>query len=195
MRTPIILSRFPVVAALITTLTTFACQSDYQRMEASELASGETVNELFLGLELGMDRKTFYEKCWKMNQEGLLVDGPSELLVEYDVEMPSALPTKMRFYPKFHQNKIYLMQADYSYEGWAPWNEDLSVENLRHDVVQLYEKWYGPGFIEVKSKDGNQVVFAKVDGNRRTRIFKKNISTVRVEILDLRTQQKPETPA
>ncbi|SMP31340.1 hypothetical protein SAMN06265367_10772 [Algoriphagus winogradskyi] len=161
-------------------------------MEDNELASGETFNELFLGLELGMEKKTFYEKCWKMNQEGILLNGPTELSIEYKVEMPSGLPTKMRFYPKFDQDKIYLMPADYSYDGWAPWNEDLAVEKLRADVVALYEQWYGDGFIEVNSEDGSQVVFVKMDGNRRVRIYKKNLSTVRAEIVDLKIQKQLE---
>ncbi|GAA0877939.1 hypothetical protein GCM10009119_09070 [Algoriphagus jejuensis] len=176
----------------ITSYTILSCQSDYQKMEAKELASGNIENELFLGLELGMSQKTFYEKCWKMNGEGILTNGPTELSVEYQVEMPSSLPTKMRFYPKFKDDKIYQMPVDYTYDGWAPYNKELSVENLRKDVVNLYESWYGQGFIEVKSEDGNQVVFVKVDGNRRTRIFKKNLSTVRVEILDLRVQRELE---
>ncbi|WPR75499.1 hypothetical protein [Algoriphagus sp. NG3] len=154
-------------------------------MEEQQLASGKQENELFLGLELGMGKKLFYEKCWQMNNEGILTNGPSELSVEYQVQMPSSLSTKMRFYPKFQDEKIYAMPVDYIYEGWAPWNEELSAEKLRSDVLKLYEDWFGPGFIEVKSEDGNQLVFVKIDGNRRTRIFKKNISTVRVEIVDL----------
>lgn len=139
-----------------------------------------------------MDKKDFYEKCWEMNKQGILVNGPTELSVEYNVEMPSAIPTKMRFYPKFEQDKIYLMPVDYSYTGWAPWNEELAVEKLRADVVALYEQWYGEGFIEVSSEDGSQLVFVKIDGNRRVRIFKKNLSTVRAEIVDLKIQKQLE---
>ena len=89
-------------------------------MEEKELASGKIQNDLFLGLELGMDKKIFYEKCWEMNKQGILLNGPTELSIEYQVELPSALPSKMRFYPKFNQDKIYQMPVDYTYEGWAP---------------------------------------------------------------------------
>ncbi|WP_111316669.1 hypothetical protein [Algoriphagus chordae] len=164
-------------------------------MESAQLASGKLENSLFLGLELGMDKKTFYAECWEMNKEGILINGPTELSVEYQVDLPSAKPAKMRFYPKFNDDKIYLMPVDYTYEGWAPWNDELAVEKLRADVLALYEDWYGEGFIEVKSEDGNQVAFVKVDGNRRTRIFKKNLSTVRVEIVDLPILHQIENPA
>ena len=171
-------------------LVLFSCTSEYRKLEQRELASGKEVNELFLGLELGMDRQAFFDTCWKRNQEGLLTNGPSELSVEYNAEMPSGNKAKMRFYPKFQEDKIYLMPIEFSYEGWAPWNEELSAEKLRDDVLLLFETWYGPGFMEISSTDKSQLVFVKMDGNRRIRIFKKHISSVRAEISDLPVEKK-----
>ncbi|SEF55970.1 hypothetical protein SAMN03080598_00605 [Algoriphagus boritolerans DSM 17298 = JCM 18970] len=168
----------------------FSCQSEYEQLERKELNSGKQVNDLFFGLELGMDRKTFFETCWELNKQGKLSNGPTELSVEYKAEMASGNPARMRFYPKFEQDKIYLMPIEFSYEGWAPWNEELTVEKLREDVVKLMEEWYGPGFIEVSNEDKSQIVFVKMDGNRRIRIFKKHISAVRVEISDLPVEKK-----
>lgn len=176
--------------SLVIFLFLFSCQSEYERLEKKELNSGKKVNELFLGLELGMDRKSFFDTCWELNKQGKLTNGPTELSVEYKAEMPSGNPASMRFYPKFEQDKIYLMPIEFVYEGWGPWNEDLSVENLRADVVKLFEEWYGPGFIEVTNEDKSQIVFVKIDGNRRIRIFKKHISAVRVEISDLPVEKK-----
>jgi hypothetical protein len=178
------------VNSLILLLFLLSCQSEYERMEKKELASGKQVNELFLGLKLGMDRKSFFETCWDLNKQGKLSNGPSALSVEYKTHLPSGNPAIMRFYPQFEQEKIYLMPIEFTYEGWAPWNEDLSVENLRTDVIKLFEEWYGPGFIEVSNEDKSQIVFVKMDGNRRTRIFKKHISSVRVEISDLPVEKK-----
>lgn len=178
-------SLFTLVFALL-----FSCQTPYEKMEKRELASGKTQNELFLGLELGMDRKAFYQTCWDLNQQGLLINGPSELSVEYTPEMPSGHPAKMMFYPKFEDEKIYLMPIEFQYTGWAPWNEELSANKLRDDVVQLFETWYGPGFIEVSNEDKSQVAFVKIDGNRRIRIFKKHLSIVRAEISDLPVEKK-----
>ncbi len=178
------------VNTLILALLLFSCQSEYEKLEKKELSSGKTVNELFFGLELGMDRKAFFDTCWELNKQGKLSNGPTELSVEYKAEMPSGNPARMRFYPKFEEDKIYLMPVEFAYEGWAPWNEELTVEKLREDVVKLFEEWYGPGFIEVTSEDKSQVVFVKMDGNRRIRIFKKHISIVRVEISDLPVEKK-----
>lgn len=171
-------------------LLLFSCKSEYQKLEEKELASGKEVNELFLGLELGMPKRDFFETCWQLNKQGKLTNGPTELSVEYSASMPSGFPAKMRFYPQFDQEKIYLMPIEFTYEGWAPWNEELSAEKLREDVVKLFESWYGPGFIEVRSEDKSQVVYVKMDGNRRIRIFKKHISAVRAEISDLPVEKK-----
>lgn len=178
------------VNSLVLALFLFSCQSEYEKLEMKELASGKQVNELFLGLKLGMDRKSFFETCWDLNKQGKLSNGPSALSIEYKAQLASGNPAIMRFYPQFEQEKIYLMPIEFTYEGWAPWNEDLSVENLRTDVVQLFEEWYGPGFIEVTNEDKSQIVFVKIDGNRRIRIFKKHISSVRVEISDLPVEKK-----
>ena len=173
-----------------------ACGSEYQRLEKQELASGKVVKELFLGLELGMTQTDFYDACWALNKKGMLTNGPTELSVEHSLVFPSGNKGKMRFYPKFEEGKIYLMPVEFTYDGWSPWNEALAVEALRTDVVQLLEKWYGEGFIEVTNEDKSQIAFVKMDGNRRVRVFKKTLSSVRAEISDLPIQkmvsQKPQ---
>jgi hypothetical protein len=177
-------------ASLLFLSFAFACKSPYEKLEAEQLASGKIANELFLGLHLGMERKQFYETCWNLNKEGILTNGPTELSVEYMAEMPSGNPARMRFYPNFLDEKIYMMPVEFTYEGWAPWNEELSVEKLREDVVKLLEQWYGTGFLEVTNQDKSQIAFVKMDGNRRIRVFKKHISVVRVEISDLPIEKK-----
>lgn len=192
MKNPLHSTFTKLILLTLTILTAISCQSKYEKMESRELKSGKIANEIFLGLELGMSQKAFYEICWDLNKKGILSNGPSELSVEYTVEMPSELTAKMRFYPKFEEKKITQMQVEFSYEGWAIWNENLAVEKLREDVVKLFEKWYGPEFIEVSNADKSQIVFVKVDGNRRIRVFKKQISIVRAEIVDLNNLRKQE---
>jgi hypothetical protein len=161
-------------------------------MVEKEMASGKTVDDLFLGLKLGMTRKEFYETCWELNKQGVLTNGPTELSVEYDAPLPSGKTAKMRFYPKFEDDKIYLMQIEFTYDGWAPWNEDLTAENLRSDVIAMFESWYGAGFIEVSNEEKSQLAYVLVNGNRRVRVFKKHLSVVRAEILDLKVEEEIE---
>jgi len=166
-------------------LSMISCKTDYQKLEEKELSSGKVANDLFLGLKLGMTKKEFFETCWELNSQGILVNGPSELSVVYQLKLPSGNSAKMQFYPKFNDEKIYLMPMEFSYDGWAPWNEDLSVETLLKDTIAQLEEWYGEGFIEVSNDDRSQVAYVKVDGNRRIRVFKKSISKISVDIADL----------
>jgi hypothetical protein len=184
--------RFILPIAILLILGTSSCKSDYQKMVEKELSSGEIVDELFLGLKLGMTKKEFYETCWELNKEGVLTNGPTELSVEYDAKLPSGKTAKMRFYPKFEDDQLYLMPIEFTYLEWAPWNEELSAENLRTDIVSLFEEWYDTQFIEVANEDKSQLAYVSVNRNRRIRIFKKHLSVVRAEILDLKVQEKIE---
>lgn len=172
-------------ASLLLLFSLLGCETEYQKKERKELASGKIHKELFLDLELGMDKKDFFEACWEWNKKGVLSNGPTELSVEHTLTLPSGNSAKMRFYPKFNDNKIYLMPVEFIYDGWAPWNEELNIENLRDDVVALFEEWYGSGFFEVSNEDRSKLAYVKLDGNRRVRIFKNSLSTIRVEIADL----------
>jgi hypothetical protein len=71
------------------------------------------------------------------------------------------------------QGRIYEMPVKFKYIGWAPWNKNLTSDNLQHNLVKWYEKTYGRGFIEVRHPL-HGTAFVKVDGNRRISIFKEN---------------------
>jgi hypothetical protein len=49
----------------------------------------------------------------------------------------------------------------------------------------LFEKWYGGTFIKETNKAGDKTVWVKVDGNRRIRLFIKNVSTVAGDFSDM----------
>lgn len=181
-----------ILSVCLILLVVVSCKTEYQKLEEEELSSGRVENDLFLGLKLGMAKKEFFETCWELNSQGILVNGPPELSVVYQLELPSGNSAKMQFYPKFNDDKIYLMPMEFSYDGWAPWNEELSVDTLLKDTIEQLEVWYGEGFIEVSNEDRSQVAFVKMDGNRRIRVFKKSISKVRAEIVDLPVQKKME---
>ena len=174
--------------------TVLACQpkSEYDRVKERELSSGKVVEDLFLDLRLGMGRKEFFGTCWEYNKKGILTNGGHHLMVQYKPEMPSGKVTDMFFYPQFEENKLYFMPMEFVYPAWFPGNEDYSNEKLFEDVVDLMGNWYGEGFFEVANKDRSIRAMVKIDGNRLIRVFKKDISTVRVEILDLRVKDISE---
>ncbi len=144
-------------------------KSDYQKMHEKELSSGIRQDSLFLGISFGMSDTDFYSRCAELNQQGIFRQGPQSASVEFDI-LELKYSAKMVFYPNFHKDKIYEIPATFSYNGWAPWNKHLSEDSLRVEVLELFEKWYGKGFIEVQNP-GKSTTYVKIDGNRQIEIY------------------------
>jgi hypothetical protein len=172
----------------------FSCKpkTEYDLVKEREMASGKIEEKLFLDLRFGMGRKDFFEVCAKHNKDGILINGAHYLQVQYKPNMPSGKATDMFFYPDFEEDKIFFMPMEFIYSAWFPGNEEFTNEKLIVDVVGLLESWYGKGFFEVANQDKTISAMVKIDGNRLIRVFKKNINTVRVEILDLRVKDITE---
>ncbi|WP_240485942.1 hypothetical protein [Anditalea andensis] len=163
-----------------------AQKTEYDIIKKRELSSGKQVNELFLNISFGMDQYTFYTTCREHNKKGLLTDGAHHLPILYKTEMPSGKKADMFFYPQFSDDKLSFMPIEFEYPSWFPTNEEYSSTFLKKDVVDLLESWYGQGFFEVTDKGKTKSVMVKIDGNRLIRVFKKNLKSVRVEMMDLR---------
>lgn len=164
-----------IMTALVAGLIIFGCspRSKYDRMLQDELASGVRHDSLFMGLYFGMPQKDFYTHCWMLNREGVIKQGTGNTTVEYELKDELKYPATMDYYPDFVQKKIFEIPVRFMYNGWAPWNKELSSGKLQLDVLRLYEEIYGEGFIKVKhSKWG--MAYVKIDGNRRITIFKQD---------------------
>ena len=160
---------------LITGLIIYGCspRSKYERMLKQELASGVRHDSLFMGMYLGMPEKDFYSHCWMLNREGFILQGSNNTTAIYNMKDELKYPATMDFYPGFFQDKIYEMPVRFIYNGWTPWNKELSSDNLELDVLRLYEKIYGEGFIKVKHPKRG-MAYTKINGNRRITIFKED---------------------
>jgi hypothetical protein len=159
-------------------------KAKYERRLKQELASGMRYDSLFMGLYLGMPEKDFYTHCWQLNHKGLIRQNESNTKVRYDLKDELKYPASMEFYPKFNNGKIIEMPVMFVYSGWAPWNKNLSSDNLQLDVLKWYEKTYGGGFIEVKHPVRGSA-YVKVNGNRRITIFKQDELRVWAVFTDL----------
>ncbi len=171
--------------SLLVTMLALSCQTDYEKMLEREMGSKTRQDSIFFGLYFGMNSKDFYQRCFELNRQGLVTNGPENNTVLYrfsDNEYRS--PVDMNFYPAFSNDRIYLMGIVFNYQGWAPWNKDLYAEKLVPDVLGILEKWYGSGFLHIKSPDGKPI-WVKVTGNRQILVRLQNERNVRVEISDL----------
>ncbi|MFP4091976.1 MAG: hypothetical protein ACLFUB_11030 [Cyclobacteriaceae bacterium] len=171
-------------------ILSFSCQSEYHRKVEQELASGVRQDSLFLGISFDMDQKAFFGHCWELNKQGLLKQGPENMTIEYKIEDLN-YPAKMYFYPEFYKGRIYEMPVSFQYDGWAPWNKNLSADSLQLDVLTLFKERYGNDFMEVKHPEKG-VAYVKVDGNRRISIFTNDDIKVNVLFTDLLLEEEVE---
>ncbi|MCB0705843.1 MAG: hypothetical protein KDC34_11060 [Saprospiraceae bacterium] len=160
----------------------------YEELVERELASGEINTELFLGIDFGMSSKDFYAHCWELNKEETIRQGPGNLSVQYEPEELD-YPGTINFYPEFYQDRIVVMPMIFEYKSWAPWNKDLFSDKLVIDVKDMFESWYGKGFIVHDDPELGKVL-VKVDGNRQVMIHIKDDRLVEAWISDLRTQEE-----
>ncbi len=165
----------------------FSCKrSPYERLVNQELEKGVRYDSIFLGIKFGMSQKDFYTHCWELNKQGIILQGPSNLSVQYRLDSTEMqAETYMWFYPDFEGGELSRMPVEFSYLAWAPWNLELSSDSLLIDVKKLFEKWYDAEFMFLENKDKTKKLWVMVTGNRRIRLFKKSPSTVGVDITDL----------
>jgi len=159
-------------------------------MVKAELDKGIRQDSLLFGIRFGDTRDDFFGKCYDLNKDSLITQGPNGTSVQYLFidSLVHSRPTRMRllFYPTFDQDeKISEMKMEFSYQGWAPWNRELHSDSLEHKLILLLEKWY-PGNSFVVADIRNMKVPAKVDGNRRILIDVKDAQSVRVMVQDIR---------
>jgi hypothetical protein len=162
----------PVLAAV---LLMGGCSpgSRYEYRLEKELASGVRYDTLFMGIHFGMSDKDFYTRCWELNREGVIKQSNSNTSVEYQAGEKLKHAATVEFYPKFEDGKIVEMPVKFSYDGWAPWNKELSSGQLVEDIRGWYEDEYGKGFIPVTHPVKGKA-FLKIDGNRRITIYQED---------------------
>lgn len=167
-------------------------KSEYQKLVETELAKNVRHDSLFMGYTLGMAREEFYDHSWDLNRKGLVMQGPKNQTVEYELddnELP--YPALMNYYPDFYDGKVFQMRVYFQYKGWAPWNKRLYSDSLQIDVVNLFEDWYGNGFIKVEGEE-NKPEYVKVDGNRRIVVAQYSDSEVLAVFTDLLAEKEME---
>lgn len=183
---------FFLLAAFGFTLV-FACGPDlppaerYAKELAESLESTSTNNNLFLGLELGMPRKAFYDRCTILNQNKEITMAGGGNAVNHTLEDELPRVATMTFEPDFGEDRktIKAMDVLVSYDDWAPWNKDAQASQLIKDLVPLLKEMYGGGFYVVPH-DRLGSVLVQLEGNRRIAAWVKDERYVQVRITDLR---------
>ncbi len=177
------------------TVMMFACKSDYTKYVERELAKEQTNDSLFFGLKMGMTQKEFFDRCWKLNKEKHISQGPGGNTVKYvetlDSTQDQTLTKVLLFYGIFDKEKIMRgMTMTYSYSAWAPWTKNRGSDTLLVNLKKQFLRDYpGNDFMEIEI-DKKTKAFAKVDGNRQILIYPKSAKDVAVKIEDLKVKYK-----
>lgn len=165
------------------------CDSEYTKLVKRELKRNEVKDSILFDLHFGNTRSEFYRKCLQLNRQKLVNQGPSNSSVEYifNDSIFHDEPTSIRllFFPIFDsENTLIGMNYEFSYMGWAPWNEQMQASVLKPKVVELLNLWYGGNeFIELSLNEVNS--FVKVDANRRIILYEKDPQSVVAKIHNL----------
>ncbi|MDZ7649951.1 MAG: hypothetical protein U5K54_24030 [Cytophagales bacterium] len=175
---------------LVLGITLSGCfQSDYTRLVKSELAKGVRYDSLLLGIRFGDSRDDFYGKCFDLNKQQLVREGPGNTAVQYMFTDSTvhAKPTEIRllFMPKYDEKNIITeMNMEFSYRGWTPWVPELQSDTLKVKTMEILMEWYkGNEFVIAHVQDTEQ--FVKLDGNRRVVIYKLDPERVVVKVQDI----------
>lgn len=159
--------RYSLLVVVLLLSQIVGCNDDIDKKKGPKKYGSKT--KLFLGYELGMKKKEFYDHSWKLNDKRMVKQGPRNQSVKYELEDELSHPAIMYFYPNFHNERVYQMRVKFQYSNWAPWNKNLYSDSLQVDVIKLFKKWYGGGFkqMEGKGRFGKRIVHVKKDKNRR----------------------------
>ena len=179
-----------VIAIAVSLSSCLSEGEKYTKLVKTELAKGNKVDSLFMGISFGMTSKAFFVHCWELNKKGIFFDGANNTMVLYKIDKGLKYPASMNFYPDFYKDKIFNIRVNFQYNAWAIWNKAQSSDNLFPDVLSLYKKWYPEGndFLKITDKS-NRIIYVKVDGNRRITIGKYDDMIVKVEYTDLLIEQ------
>jgi hypothetical protein len=148
------------------------------------------LDSLFLGISLGMGKKTFFDHCWELNKQKMITHGPSNMNVEYHFKTePLRDSVTMRFYPTFHNDKIDEMPVLYSYYGWAPWNKQYWSDTLLNEMLVVYKKIYGDDFKLLNHKTMGKVYY-QMKGRRRINLFIRDEQFVEAVFTDMKVEKQ-----
>lgn len=167
-----------------------SCKEPYEQRAQRERTSGARYDSLFLGFELGMPRSDFFNRCWELNRQGLVTNGPENNSVLY-VFSDYDYPIDMNFYPEFENDRIYKMNVVLNYQAWAPWNKQLFSGKLIPHALDILGKWFGNDFYELETDTGKPY-WAKINGNREVILRVQNERNLRVEIVDRTVTPAPK---
>lgn len=156
-----------------------SCQSsEYDRTVKEELAKGINIDTLKYGLAFGDTHKQFFDKCTVLNKKQLITQGDRGMMAVHQIyDKDGSGHMKYYFFGKFAKDEdvMFGLDMEFSYNGWSPWTEQYTAENLLLEVMDTLKKWYpGNDFKKIDNEKLNEPVYYKIDGNRQILLHTKS---------------------
>jgi len=170
-----------------------ACKSEYEQLVADEKKGGKIYTMLPFDLELGMTKKAYFDKCWKMNKSGMIGSGPGNQYAEYKL-IPEGVTdsldaVQMLFYGMFDKEDVMRgMDMKLEHYSWAPWNKQYhSPELMKVMETHFLAMYPGNPFMTLNVSDSLKAK-VKVDGNRRITMYPLSNQQIAAKIIDMRNE-------
>ena len=187
LRLVVILALFPLI---------IACnQSEYEKVVAQERAKGIEHKEMIFDMEIGLTKKDFYGKCWQLNKDKLVAQGPGNQYVRHVLDSVSPIynpssKMEMLFFGLFDEEDVMRgMRFRFSYTAWAPWNKELQPEELQKEIKQMMMLLFpGNEFFDLDKQVNDSPIAVKIDGNRLITVFVFDNRFVQAYIEDLNSK-------
>lgn len=177
--------------SLLLAIILTGCKSEYDKLVAHELSLQGDNKEVFLGLENGITKKAYYQRCWELNKNQVISQGPGNQYAQYFLKpqrpADSLKTVKVLFYGIFDaQDTMRGMDMKLEFVNWAPWNKTLTSTHLASYMEQHFlDEFAGNPFIDLQVDDKVSAK-VKVDKNRRIVLYPISASQVAVKFHDLR---------
>lgn len=76
---------FRVYILILLIMLVSCTESKYSKLVKTEMSKNIVNDSLLFGMKFGDSKQDFYDKCWKLNNEGIIMQGPSNEFVRYDL--------------------------------------------------------------------------------------------------------------
>lgn len=189
--TLIMINKYILSILIVLLIVCCTTASKYEKLIDTEMSKDIRHDSIFLGFNFGAPKSDFFIVCKELNSKRLIVQADKSGFVQYFFPPKTATDKDLKVLLWGTFNKAQLMTGlkfEFSHIAWAPWNEASKPDNLIPVIQTKLLEWFpGNDFVDITSKDKDDMIWVKIDGNRRIVIeAPDNVTSVKVNIDDLR---------
>ncbi|MCY4216573.1 MAG: hypothetical protein OXC92_06290 [Flavobacteriaceae bacterium] len=167
--------------------------SIYKKNYLRETKKKQRIDSLLFTLSFGMDNQEYLDRCWKLNQQQLILpsSGSYGWVNFYLKEEPQSLSPadiEFRFIGGFDDSRnLNALNLKLAYRAWAPWNNmyqsHVLIEAIKDTIMERYG---GNPFFRFDQMGDTLPTYFKIDANRQFKLYIQDDRFVAGQIKDLK---------